>query len=100
MRPRGRQWWKLLGLAGVVGVAATGVVAVRADRQRKAYTPDEVRGRLHERYTRAYAVHDGQKEIDLTPPTWRGRVTGALRRLRRRSTGTDQPRARRIPSAS
>ncbi|GAF45759.1 hypothetical protein C8E05_1043 [Rhodococcus wratislaviensis] len=84
----------------MVGVAATGVVAVRADRQRKAYTPDEVRARLHERYTRAYAAHDGQKEIDLTPPTWRDRVTGALRRFRRRGTGTDQPRARRIPSAS
>ncbi|SEC48191.1 hypothetical protein SAMN04490220_1756 [Rhodococcus jostii] len=84
----------------MVGVAATGVVAVRADRQRKAYTPDEVRARLHERYTRAYAAHDGQTEIDLARPTWRERVTGALHRLRRRGTGSDQPSACRIPSAS
>ncbi|MFC9358776.1 hypothetical protein ACFTZB_19675 [Rhodococcus sp. NPDC057014] len=100
MRPHGRQWWKLLGLAGVVGVAATGVVAVRADRQRKAYTPDEVRARLHERYTRAYAAHDGRQEIVLAPSTWRDRVTGALHRLRRRGAGSDQPSARRNPSAS
>ncbi|MFC9549451.1 hypothetical protein ACFTWF_01205 [Rhodococcus sp. NPDC056960] len=84
----------------MVGVAATGVVAVRADRQRKAYTPDEVRTRLHERYTRAYAAHDGQTEIELTEPTWRDRVTCALRRVRGRGTGSDQPSARRMPSAS
>ncbi|NLE79978.1 MAG: hypothetical protein GX610_10435 [Rhodococcus sp.] len=54
-RPTAKQWWKIAGLAGVMGVAATGALAVRADRQRKAYTPDEVRSRLHERYTQAYA---------------------------------------------
>jgi hypothetical protein len=43
------RWWKLLGLAGLAGVAATGVVIVRGDRKRKAYTPEEVRARLHER---------------------------------------------------
>jgi hypothetical protein len=41
--------WKLIGLAGLAGVAATGVVIVRAERRRRAYTPDEVRARLHER---------------------------------------------------
>jgi hypothetical protein len=41
------RWWKVLGLAGVAGVAATGVVVARAERQRRAYTPDEVRARLH-----------------------------------------------------
>jgi hypothetical protein len=40
---------KLIGLAGVLGVAATGVVVVRAQRRRAAYTPDQVRQRLHER---------------------------------------------------
>lgn len=40
---------KLIGLAGVVGVAATGVVVVRSQRRRAAYTPDQVRQRLHER---------------------------------------------------
>ncbi|MDT0213884.1 hypothetical protein Q9R29_08290 [Rothia sp. ARF10] len=46
-------WWKLLGLAGVVSVVATGAVVARNERQRRAYTPDEVRERLHERYARA-----------------------------------------------
>jgi hypothetical protein len=41
--------WKLLGLAGLAGVAATGAVLVRNERQRRAYTPDDVRARLHER---------------------------------------------------
>jgi hypothetical protein len=40
---------KLIGLAGVVGVAATGVVIVRGQRRRVAYTPEQVRQRLHER---------------------------------------------------
>ncbi len=53
-----RTLWKLAGLAGVVGVAATGAVAVRAERQRRAYTPDEVRDRLHERHARAVAAAD------------------------------------------
>lgn len=47
------RWWKVLGVAGFVGVAATGVVIVRAERRRRAYTPDEVRSRLHERYNEA-----------------------------------------------
>jgi hypothetical protein len=42
--------WKLLGVAGLAGVAATGAVLVRNERQRRAYTPDDVRARLHERY--------------------------------------------------
>jgi hypothetical protein len=43
------RWWKILGLAGVVGVAATGVVIAREERNRRAYTPDEIRERLHAR---------------------------------------------------
>ena len=45
-----RTFWKVVGLAGLAGVAATGVAVVRAERRRAAYTPDQVRGRLHERY--------------------------------------------------
>ena len=45
--------WKILGLAGFAGVAATGVVVVRAERRRRAYTPDEIRARLHERLAEA-----------------------------------------------
>ncbi|WP_067679310.1 hypothetical protein [Nocardia miyunensis] len=43
------RWWKVLGLAGAAGVAATGVVIVRAERKRRSYTPDQIRDRLHER---------------------------------------------------
>ena len=40
---------KVLGLAGLAGVAASGVVLARDERRRRAYTPDEVRARLRER---------------------------------------------------
>lgn len=53
-------WWKLVGLAAVVGVAATGAVLARAERRRRAYTPDEVRARLHERYARIVAEAEGR----------------------------------------
>lgn len=43
------RWWKILGLAGVAGVAATGVAIARAERRRRAYTPEEIRVRLRER---------------------------------------------------
>jgi len=41
--------WKWLGLAGLAGVAATGVVIARDQRQRTQMEPDDVRARLHER---------------------------------------------------
>ena len=41
--------WKWLGLAGLAGVAATGVVIARDQRQRTQLSPDDVRARLHER---------------------------------------------------
>jgi hypothetical protein len=47
------RWWKVVGLAGIVGIAATGVVIARAERRRRAYTPDEVRARLRTRYEEA-----------------------------------------------
>lgn len=42
-------WWKLLGLAGVVGTVVTGAAIARQERERKSYSPDEVRDRLHRR---------------------------------------------------
>jgi hypothetical protein len=47
------RWWKVAGLAGFVGIAATGVVLARSERQRRAYTPDEIRARLHSRLSEA-----------------------------------------------
>ena len=50
-----RPIWKLVGLAGIAGVAATGVAVARAERRRAAYAPEQVRERLHERYKQAGA---------------------------------------------
>jgi hypothetical protein len=48
-----RTIWKLLGLAGIVGVAAGGVLVARDQRRRRAYTPNEIRDRLHRRLEEA-----------------------------------------------
>jgi hypothetical protein len=58
------RWWKAVGLAGVAGVAATGVVIARRERARRALTPEEVRDRLHQRYA-AVAGAGGE---DQHPP--------------------------------
>ena len=41
--------WKVLGLAGLAGVAASGAIIARDQRQRAQLTPEEVRDRLRER---------------------------------------------------
>ena len=41
--------WKVLGLAGLAGVAATGAIIARDQRQRADLKPDEIRDRLHRR---------------------------------------------------
>jgi hypothetical protein len=41
--------WKWLGLAGLAGVAATGVIIARDQRQRAQLTPEQVRDKLRER---------------------------------------------------
>ena len=77
MRP-----WKLLGLAGLAGVAATGAVLARGERRRRAHTPEEVRTRLRERHAALAAVPDP------APPTVdelrAGRTHRVTRLLRRR----------------
>ena len=45
--------WKVLGLAALAGVVATGVLVARDERSRRAYTPDEVRDRLQQRLDEA-----------------------------------------------
>ncbi len=47
------RWWKVAGLAGIVGVAATGIVVARSERKRRSYTPEEIRQRLRERVDQA-----------------------------------------------
>ena len=49
------RWLKMLGLAAFAGVAATGVVVIRDQRRRSAYSADEVRDRLHARVAEAAA---------------------------------------------
>ena len=46
-------WWKVLGVAGVGGVAATGAIIARDQRQRAQMSPEQVRDRLHERLAEA-----------------------------------------------
>jgi hypothetical protein len=41
--------WKAVGLAGVAGVAATGVIVARRRRAHRDLDPDELRERLHRR---------------------------------------------------
>jgi len=41
--------WKLIGLASLAGVAATGVVVARKRRLQRDYDPGELRDRLHRR---------------------------------------------------
>ena len=44
-----RTGWKILGLAGLAGVAATGVVVARRRRRTRDYDADELRARLRQR---------------------------------------------------
>ena len=47
--PASNRVWKIVGLASLAGVVATGALVARNERERRAYTPDEVRDRLQER---------------------------------------------------
>ena len=51
--PAPSRFWKIVGLAGLVGVVATGALVARNERERRAYTPDEVRDRLQQRLREA-----------------------------------------------
>ena len=50
--------WKLVGLAGVAGVVAGGALVARDQRRRNAYTPDDIRARLHQRAAEAAETED------------------------------------------
>jgi hypothetical protein len=51
--------WKLLGLAGVAGVAATGAVVARKTRIQSDYEPDEIREKLRSRIAETEGGQDG-----------------------------------------
>ena len=92
--------WKVLGLAGVAGVAASGAVIARTERRRRAYEPDDIRDRLRQRHAEAVeaAGPDGgggggdeggrepgpQAPASTAPGCLGGPVARARRRWRRR----------------
>jgi hypothetical protein len=76
--------WKLLGLAGLAGVAATGAVLARNERQRRAYTPDDVRARLHARHDEAAGRPDREPAAPATAAELRSGRRHRLARLLRR----------------
>ena len=93
MRPRKqvrKPVLKLLGLAGLAGVAATGAVLVRNERQRRAYTPDDVRTRLHARHAALAAVPEPDPDLAQGRPAPR-RPRALLRRLTRRAGRAPRP---------
>ena len=55
MRPS----WKFVGLAGLAGVAATGVVVARRRRAQREYDPADLRDKLHRRLAEASAADPG-----------------------------------------
>ncbi len=54
-------------MAGLAGVAATGIVLARSERQRRAYTPDEIRERLHARVAEADKQQAAEPERTAEP---------------------------------
>jgi len=56
--------WKIIGLAGAAGVAATGVAVVRIRRSHTEYEPDELREQLRRRLAEA---QNGEREASTSP---------------------------------
>jgi hypothetical protein len=53
--------WKLIGVAGLAGVAATGVVIARKRRAQHHYDPDGLRDRLHRRLAEITNGNEGTR---------------------------------------
>jgi hypothetical protein len=60
--------WKLIGVAGLAGVAATGVVIARKRRAQHDYDPDELRARLHQRLAETTNGNEGTTAPVGNPP--------------------------------
>lgn len=54
--------WKVLGIAGLTGVAATGAIIAREQRKRAQVTPDDVRRQLHQRLADIENAADSTRE--------------------------------------
>jgi hypothetical protein len=57
-------FWKLLGIAGLTGVATTGAVLLRHQRHRRSYSAEDVRARLR---LRAESATQLSPDPDLAP---------------------------------
>ncbi len=95
MRPN---YWKLLGVAGVAGVAATGVVVARRRRAHAQIEPDEIRERLHARLAEVVAERRAVVEDRGRLPDLPALVRGRQRRRDRRPGGHRV--AARLPRAA
>ena len=60
--------WKLVGLAGLAGVTATGVAVARRRREHREYDTDELRARLHERLRSAGGPEAPASTAERAPP--------------------------------
>ena len=60
--------WKLLGLAGVAGVAATGVAVARKRRAHVELEPDELRERLRARLAAVARLEEDEAGPPGPPP--------------------------------
>ena len=60
--------WKIVGLAGLAGVAATGAVVARRRRQHADIAPDELRDRLHRRLAEAEGGESSESGTGSEPP--------------------------------
>jgi hypothetical protein len=89
------QVWKLIGLAGAAGVAASGAVLARSERQRQSYTSAQVRGRLHQRFGEVpLGDHDAEDAAKATVAASRpARPNPAEVARRLREAATAAPRA-------
>ena len=58
-------------MAGVAGVAATGVLVARRERERRSYSPEQVRDRLQDRYAEL-----GEEARREATDSWRARREG------------------------
>jgi hypothetical protein len=69
--------WKLIGAAGLAGVAASGVVIARRRRAQQDLEPDELRRRLHERLAQVRAGDAGDPSAGRRfRPTAEGPIEG------------------------
>lgn len=55
--------WKVLGVAGLAGVAATGAIIARDQRARTQLSPDDIRARLHEKLAGADASQGSPDDV-------------------------------------